>query len=55
MNKSDFIRNWITENAISDDIPSRTIAKRLVSEFVEIFENVENTRQLIRYIRGNNG
>lgn len=55
MNKSDFIRNWITENAISDDIPSRTIAKRLVSEYVEIFENVENTRQLIRYIRGNNG
>jgi len=34
------------------DLPSATLAKKLFSDFPELFMSIENTRSVIRYYRG---
>lgn len=53
MKKVEIVRDFITKNNISDDIPNKTIARRLHQEFPEVFFSLENARDVVRNARGN--
>lgn len=55
MTKADLARNYLTENNIGEDVPTKTIAKILHNLYPEYFHSVERARGVLKYIRGNNG
>lgn len=55
MNKSDLVRNYIIENNLNEDVPTRTIAKALHQLYPEYFISIERARGVVKHIRGNNG
>lgn len=55
MTKSDLARNYIIENKLSEDVPSRTIAKALHQLYPEYFSSIDQARLIVKHIRGNNG
>jgi predicted phosphodiesterase len=55
MNKSEVVRQYIKDNKINDDFPSRTLARILMFEYPTLWANIDNCRATIKSIRGNNG
>ena len=55
MNKSEVIKKYILDNGLSEDIPTRTIARALYKIHPELWSSLETCRKGVAGIRGNRG